>query len=366
MIPSAHHFHTLARWTAIASVMLAGIAQAATLTPQDTVGLQPALQVTLDSAAAGLAFSNGTPNPFLPVPLSATGPSGLVNALNLSSATVSPTGSSTVSATETMLPGSTPSSVRHTLTWLPSVHSVEVDPVTGHLLSARLDGGFRFSAPKTARIQEGGTVAVDNLRIDFVRSAITADVVIAEATEWEDRSGGTVIFKFSRSSGITSLNLDAAQEALRTGETAALGAQGWSVLPNDSAGLDALAMTGWLELGEAHVTDDFRGMLLDGFSTYYGSPAFAQIAALGYQEGGTLRMGMSVRVAASGTGQSPWSVAPALLDTTQMQSPVPQRLAIPEPGTAALFGAGLMGLAVVASRRQHASGSPDTRPAPHA
>lgn len=345
------HLHTLTRWATIASFTMAGLAQAATLSAHETVVLKPSLQVTLDSTAAGLAFSNGTANPFLPAPSGAQAPSGLVNAFNLSMAKASPTGPSTLTSTETVL-GSPPAPVRSTLAWLPSVRSVEVDATTGNLLSAQLDGGFRLEAPAIRNVQQGGILAANNLRIDFVRSNVYADLVVSEGTELEEKTVQTHIFSFSRTSGITSLNLDAAQQALTTGETWRLSDQGWSVSPQDSAPFDALAMTGWLELGEAGITAEFLGLIMDGFNIYARSPTFAQIMALGSQEGGTLRMGMSVRLAASGAGSPSLSVAPALLDTTQMQRPVPARLAVPEPGSAVLFSLGLMGLTVTAWRRQ--------------
>jgi hypothetical protein len=102
-----------------------------------------------------------------------------VNAFNLSKATASPTGPSTLTTTETVL-GSPPASVRNTLAWLPLVRSVEVDATTGNLLSAQLDGGIRLEVPAIRNVQQGGILAVNNLRVDFVRSNVCADLVEAE------------------------------------------------------------------------------------------------------------------------------------------------------------------------------------------
>lgn len=123
-------FVAFTRCATIASAMLAGLAQAATLTPGETVALQPSLQVTLDSTAAVL--------------------------------------------------GSPPASVRNTLAWRPSVRSVDVDATKGNLLSAQLDGGFRLEAQAVRNVQQGGILAVNNLRVDFVRSHVDADLVVSE------------------------------------------------------------------------------------------------------------------------------------------------------------------------------------------
>jgi hypothetical protein len=144
------HLHTFTRWATIASFTM-----------------------------AGMAFSNGTNNPFLPAPSGAQAPSGLVNAFDLSEATASPTGQSTLISTDTVL-GSPPASVRNTLAWRPSVRSVEVDATTGNFLSAQLDGGFRLEAPSVRNVQQGGILAVNNLRVDFVRSHVDADLVVSE------------------------------------------------------------------------------------------------------------------------------------------------------------------------------------------
>lgn len=128
---------------------------------------------------AGLAFSNGTNNPFLPAPSGAQAPSGLVNAFDLSEATASPTGPSTLTTTETVQ-GSPPASVRNTLAWLPLVRSVEVDATTGNLLSAQLDGGFRLEVPAIRNVQQGGILAVNNLSVDFVRSKFYANLAEAD------------------------------------------------------------------------------------------------------------------------------------------------------------------------------------------
>lgn len=342
------------RCVTITSSMLAGLAQAATLMPGETVALQPSLQVTLDNTLVGVAWSNGSTNSFMPASSHASAPSGLVNVINLSKATVSATEPSKVSATDAKM------------IWAPSVQSVEVDASTGKLLTAKLNGGLRLEAPAIGMDQEGGTLSLSNLYIDLARGGLYADAVAAEGTLFEVKSIRTAIVDFSATPGIESLNLAAAQKALDTGVLGDLNEQGWTVVSRDSSGFDELSMTGWLEFGQARLTDEFRALILAGFGTNVSSPAFAQINGLTFDESTLLRMGMSVRVAASGSGRPPLSVAPALLDSTQMLRPVPERLAAPEPGSAVMFGMGLMGLACATRKRHHPTGQSASHRARHA
>jgi PEP-CTERM motif len=295
-------------------------------------------KASLDEAAVVWDLSNGADSNY-PVPL--TGPEGVVDALNVLRASETRQGEAKL--TEVMATWGTRVKVTERVqaqVFLPG-ESLNLNQGTGAIQTVAGSGGVLWSAPPILGLGDGGEVSIGNLRVDLVNQIVWANITGTPASidgetfptfTWND----TPLFSFASVSGVQGLSANAVEAGWR-GDLTGLQAEGWTV---QSAGVNALGLVGWAELKGLRVTDEARDGLIYSLGIVQGSTAYNVMAGLNsFAEGwGKVRVGLGMRV-------TDLSLAPS---TTVLP---PVRL-VPEPGTYALMGLGLVGLALVRARRQ--------------
>lgn len=191
-------------------------------------------------------------------------------------------------------------------------------------------------------------MSIAAVRVDFVNKLVWANISGTPAPidgvtlpAWT--SDGIPLFSFSAVSGAQGLSV-AAVEAGWGGDASGLQAEGWTV---QSTGVNALGLTGWAELSGMRVTDQARDILTYGLGIKQDSTGYNVLNAInGDAEGwGKLRVGLGMRVTDLSLNDGPGP-------RTDVLAPV--RL-VPEPGTYALMGLGLVGLAWARSRQRRTS-----------
>lgn len=374
----ATHTHFANPWHTPGALLLAlsaWSAQAATLSvgasgPGQVFGPLPdsgqTVQFSVDSALAGLALSNGTSNPFVAPATSKTLPVGAVGAFNVVKASVTGDAQVGVTSSEALVGGNYRFNERFTTVIQPQVSSVDFDGITGQLTSARLAGTVTIASPAVDGLAFGGNMALSDIRLDFSRGVVTADVL-----NNPDLPGFTVsaedvaVFSFGQITGISGLSWQAAVNSLNTGDTSLLASQGWSIQDKQASPTDSLGLTGWLELANLKATDQFQSLIIDALGVPDQGTARNVLLAVNspeYGSGwGTLRMGLGVRVSTPPLS-GPLPVREQVsLNPAQMLQPV--AAAVPEPSAAALMLIGLLGLGWKARTRAAQAGTSSGHPA---
>jgi len=298
-------------------------------------------QATLDDAAVVWDLSNGA-NGSLPIP--GSGPQGLIGGLNILN--VSQTRQAPAKLTEVMTTWGARVKVTvraQAQLFLPG-ESANLNVGTGAIQTVAGAGGVLWSAVPKPGLADGGEVSISHLRVDLVNKLVRADLVGTPLVEsgqpqtftWAD----VPLFSFSSVSGVQGLSAGAVAAGWG-GDVSGLAAEGWVL---QSTGRNALGLVGWAELQGLKVTDQALVALEDSLGVLLGSTPYNYLASLNtFAEGwGKLRVGLGVRV-------TDLNFNDGNVPGHDILAPV--RL-VPEPGTYALMGLGLVGLAWVRARHR--------------
>lgn len=322
------NFKQLAMAAALAATGASQAAPVTGLIGQNIVISDPAgsgrqTQFTISSGSGALSFSSGSgfdgldPNTL----------GGLIGALNVGKVSVNGVGGATVA--EDFITDEFGDNIRIGSTANASVISVTLDNQTGQMLSVGSTGGAVQVGTRISGTLTGGTASVTNLRFDLVNQVIYADLAgtkaaVGTAAAVSYLMPDTALWTFSSITGPTVIPPSA---LLGSDAAGALEAAGFSV-SSDPGGLDFSA------------TNVISGLKVTtaGFDFFKNSL-------------GLLSTGVNALDAVNDDPQGWGSVTSTLNFRMGVLTPPPPPL--PEPGTYAMMGMGLLavGLALRNKRR---------------
>lgn len=222
--------------------------------------------------------------------------------------------------------------------------SATLNAGTGVIESVTGAGGVSWNAEPAPGLDDGGAVSISNLGVDLVNKVVRADLVGTQL----DASGqpqaftwsGISLFSFASVSGVQGLSVGAVSAGFG-GDGSGLADAGWVI---QSRGNNALGLVGWAELQGLRVSDQALSALEGSLGVMRGSTPYHYLASLNNNaEGwGKLTVGVGLRVTDLSLNGGP-------VPGHDILAPVHL---VPEPGTYALMGLGLVGLAMIRVRRQ--------------
>jgi hypothetical protein len=317
----------------VASMMAAGIANAATVTAnagvpifvKDPAGSGRTAEITLLSTSGGvLTFSNDTPDvPYDPTDSNTIG--GLVSAFNAGGIVLAGTPGTTYTE------GLSEDGSRASASAGGKVTSVTANDQTGQILSVFTPAGATQTAAVKPQIATGGTASVGNLRVDLTNNTIYADLVGTNlATKTKAATTvtllGQALWTFADISGPTTIS---PTSLLAADPVAAMTKDGFTNVQKftDASG----------EYYTATANNAITGLSIIGGST--GTAFNFFVNSLGLLPNGKLAL----------AGVTDWGRLDSSLQISfGRMGPVSD---LPEPSTYALMGLGLVGLGVAARRR---------------
>lgn len=321
---------------------------------RDGLNIGGGARITLDSAIAGLAFSNGSDNPFAPNTRFGQAPSGAVASLNVLNATVTGDRRAPVATSNTLYGTRVVISERYTTVVQPTVSDIGLDPYTGKLGVVKFDGKVTLDAPSfIPGVAGGGNLSLSDIKVDLTRGVITADVSSNPGTSFASGANDMDVFRIGKLSGATTLDF--------RGDPLALGAQGWFVQASDSTpSTRTWALTGWLEASQLQATDAFKEEFFHALDVVPQGTAWNITQAWNDAPGGwgSLRLGMGIRLFDNGWATPAFD--PVVVDYSQMLRPVSS---VPEPGAYSLALLGLLALGWKARTRAAQGGASCGQPA---
>ena len=311
-----------------AALVASNLAFARTITLQagqsvqisDPQGGVRSVSLPFSGGSGSLEFSNGT-GVLGGVPTTAVG--GLVGALNVGKVIVTGVDDALVNQ-QTFKVGR--SMARAVVNIAASVQSVSLDDQTGQVLTVNSFGGARQEAATLDGVLDGGRVTVRNLKFDLAHKTVYADLTgqalqIDGTYGPEQQSLNTALWSIGSIQGPTAIPPTALLAASQ-GDTSQLQALGFQNVTANGG------FNGGVSFNASNVLSNLK-VTPEGFQFFATS--------LGLTEGSTGYTTLnSVNQQSDGWG----SIQSTLV------------FAVPEPSTYALMGLGLVGITLVARRRQ--------------
>ncbi len=176
--------------------------------------------LTLQQSTGGLYFSNGTGDPVNGVPSNSVG--GLVGALNIGKVVVTAVDGANV--TEVIRPIGTRNKTdqRANVQIDAAVSGLTYDNATGNITNVTAIGGALQTAAALTGILEGGTLKINNLKIDLTNKAVYADVLGNAGETFESNNPGLKLWTFDTITGPKALPSLAALNAAAAGDITGL------------------------------------------------------------------------------------------------------------------------------------------------
>lgn len=303
-------------------------------------------RITLDSAIAGLAFSNGVDNPFAPFTSIRSDTHGVIGALNVMNAAVMGDALAPVATGYAQNIFRIPPYQRVTTVIQPTTVDVGFG-ANGEFQNISFDGSFTIESPHVPGVTGGGIMTLSDLKLDPRRGMITADVTSNPGTTFASGGNDLDIFRIGELRGVTGLNYQ--------GAASALSEQGWAVKPSVNTGaVNMWELTGWLEASQLQATQAFQDEFFYALDVTTAGTAYNMFSAQNQLRAGwgVFRLGMGLRL--HGDGWSTATMPPVVVDYTQMLRPVSS---VPEPGAISLALLGLLGMSWKARTRSPKNGA---------
>jgi hypothetical protein len=217
------------------------------------------------------------------------------------------------------------------------------DPSSGalSLLSSQLAGVEISAGPGDGL--SGGTLTWRGLGVNPLAHEITASLEATPLGAATTELGMLPLFTFSDVVGVSNLSRDAIRQAVVNADLSGLQAQGWAAQISPTE--ERIDLQGKAELRGLKLTAAGRTAFMSALGVAEGSSLSQSLDAINQQaEGfGTLTFSLNMSVTGPNYGRD----VRAFTDPSQW----PWVRGVPEPGTWALMGLGLVGLAVVRARR---------------
>ena len=319
-----------------AALAAAGVANAAVITTTpgvkvvvtDPGGSGRKAELSLISGGGALEFSNGT-GVLGGVPTAAVG--GLVGALNVGKVVLTAVDGATVNESITKVGRS---NQRSSVSIAASVNSLSADDQTGQILTVGSMGGAQQDANPIDGVLDGGRMTVRNLRFDLVNKQVIADMYgqpnVFDANNVASLGPEVVkkdvaLWNITTITGPTAIP-PAALLAAGNGDFSKMQSLGYTLL-NTAPSPDGGTL---YTVGASDILGNLK-------VTTAGFDFFAQ--SLGLTQGST---GYTTLNGVNG-GVDGWGSVKSNIVFTVRE--------VPEPGTYALMGLGLVGISLVARRR---------------